>query len=101
MTKVKITRALHDALAPAVEAGRAWSDLLEALLFEIPDESMEAFTTMADPVDVEVSGLVGDLMVQISEAFGMTPLGLSVLMGKILTKTFEMQARFEKLEEGP
>ena len=95
---IKIARSLHNELAPFLAAGRDLDEMLESLLFEIPEEAMEAFTLMADPVEVEVGSKVADLIGQIAEAFGMTPLGLTVLMHKVSARTFKVAERYEKFK---
>lgn len=92
---IQICKALHDALAPHAEQGRSWDEMMEMLLFEVPDEAMAEFMAMADPHLVQVSDHVGDLLTQIATAFGMTPLGLTVLMSRIKDKAFEVETKFE------
>lgn len=96
MSKVQISSALHAQLDPLVQAGKSLDSLLEELLFEIPDEAMESFVLMAAPVEVEVRPETAELMGQIAEAFGMTPLGLTVLMHKVTERTFKVSQKYEE-----
>jgi len=95
MPTVQIARSLADKLAQVPDKNK----MLEDLLFEIPDEALEQFTELADPVTIEVNDLVYALILQISEAFGMTPLGLTVLMQKIFDRTIELQTRFNRYSD--
>lgn len=97
---IRMTRALSEALAPAIAAGHGLDDLLETLLYEVPDEAMEAYAEMADPVEVQVSDRVHSLVTQIADAFGLSPLGLTVLLAKVQARTFELASRYRAFTEG-
>lgn len=90
-----IARALAERLT---EVGQDPDQILETLLYEIPDEALEVFHNMADPVEVKISHRVEDLMEQVAEAFGMNTMGLTVLMSKVLDKTLQVAARLSEHE---
>lgn len=81
------------------EIGGDTGELLETLLFEIPEEALETFHNMADPVEIDVDPRIEGLMEEVADAFGMNVLGLSVLMNKIIDKTAAVAARLDACEE--
>ena len=93
MPKISLARGLVEKLNTSQDINAT----LEDLLFEIPDEAMAEFIELADPVEVDVSDLVYSLIHQMSEAFGMTPLGLTVLMSKIFDRTMKIRNRFDEM----
>lgn len=91
MPVIQIARGLADQLNSVQDKNA----MLEDLLFEIPDEALQQFAELADPTSLEVSDTVRTLINQMSEAFGMTPLGLTVLMSQIFERTVKVQTRFD------
>lgn len=85
-----IARALADRI---VDSKHDPDQLLETLLFEIPEEVLEVFHNLADPVEIKVSPKIEALMEEVADAFGLNTLGLTVLMSKILEKTLTVTSR--------
>ena len=96
---MKITKRLHDVLRPRVKAGAAWDELIQDLLFEVPDEAMEMMEEMGNLKDVKVSPETTKLVGQIAEAFGFTPLGLAVLLAEVQPKADRVRDRYHAYEQ--
>jgi len=89
---LKICRSLHDKLTLVCQTlGLELEDVWQDLLFEIPDEELETFHNMVNPTDLELSPDLEALTENLAAAFGLTSLGMSVLMDKILDRTMKVK----------
>lgn len=89
-----ICRALSEKLQGyADNLGVSVDEMFQMVLYEIPDEVLEQFHAMADPVEVEVGDETRDVMESMAEDFGFTTVGLSVLMNKLLDRAVLVHER--------
>lgn len=96
---MKVCRALKERLDAFCEAhGASMDDLWGTLIYEVPDEVLQDYAAMADPVDIQVSQELEDVTEGMAEAFGMTVLGMSVLMNDVMTKALEVDKRKKDYE---
>lgn len=91
MAKIQITSGLLSKL-PAQDM----DNFLQDLLFEAPDELMEWYAATRNPVEVEVSDTTADVMTSMAESFGVTPLGLCVVLERVYPKFMEWKAKYEE-----
>ena len=93
-TMLKICKGLHDKLISFSDvSGLSIEELWNLLLYEIPDEALKEFAMMANPIEIEMAPDLELVSEGMAEAFGMTVLGMSVLMNDIMEKTLAVNKR--------
>lgn len=96
---MKVCRPLADKLLLlAAEYNTTVDEVWRQVLFEIPDEALEQFHLMSDSTELEVSEDTAYLTAAIADDFGMTVLGMSVLMDKLMTKVLKVNNKLAEYE---
>lgn len=96
---MKVCKPLADKLILlAEEYGTTVDDVWRQVLFEIPDEALEQFHLMSDSTDITVSDETAYLTAAIADDFGMTILGMSVLMDKLMAKVLKVSNKLAEYE---
>lgn len=90
MAKIQVTRGLASKLTPNPD------EVLQDLLFEAPDELMGEYMTMDNPVEVEVSDETAGVLTSLAHDFGLTPLGLCVVLERVYPRTMELKVKFNE-----
>lgn len=93
--RVHIARGLYDKLAPYIERDIDIDTLLEDLLFEVPDEAMEQYMALRDPVEIEVGSKVHSLLIGMAQDFGLTTVGLTVFLADLFDPTMKIRKRYD------
>lgn len=78
--------------------GLTQDELWRQVLYEVPDDALEAYHMIQTAGNVEVSEETEALTKSLADAFGMTVLGLSVLMDKIIDKAMSCQTKMVDYE---
>lgn len=94
---MKVCQSLRDKLVTLADAyGVTVDELWRQVLFEIPDEALEQFHLMAVSADIEVTAETEELTEAIAQDFGMTVLGMSVLMDKLMAKVLKVRNKMDE-----
>lgn len=92
-----IVKTLADRLeATAAHLGMTTDDVLAALLYEMPDMHLLGLREVAGAVDFPVADELAAVMADMAPDLGLTPLGLSYAMSRILDRVIAMESAGER-----
>lgn len=73
-------------------------DMLEALVFEVPDEALDRYLGLRDLVPIEVGQELHDVVVSMAADFGLTEPGLLLLASAVLDKMVQVREKYDKFK---
>lgn len=87
---MKVCRSLSEKLTNIAQVyGMTVNEAFLTFLFNVPDEALREYHALADPVEMELSEEAEGVAASMAEDFGLTPLGLTVLLDQILDKALK------------